>query len=642
MSFTLDLNDTFSKQNGLNSVGEKFDIASLLSMDDSDLLTTHKTNGVGSNIDLSVNQNTLANPIDKSFEQFVLSEVTGNGNLEENTQIQTTIEENSNPILADTDLITGDSISLVENSIALGDDTTANTDNKMETAVNWGFLNGWYRTNDSIGNSNTNDYFQFSLSQPSDLNLIMYGLSADADVYLLDQRGNQLALSRNGGTHNIGGNAYKVSTSDAFDTILNPGNYFVRVNSFDGAFSRYTMDLLAKPTTSVSDWYSQNLSNRGIINWARHIGSDNRLSRTDMMLIFRSTTDSGSVDSGELSSLRTLVNNSSRFNMTSSVRNLSNKIAFGSSANAWYQGQSLGNLNTGSSAIQLDKLVGKWFLGNDLPSTSIPANGNTPARTIRYGLANTSGLSGRNQVLYGTDGGINVTDIQQGYLGDCYFLAPLGAFANNSQRASNVIDNMFIDNGDGTFTVRFYGQNDGTVTTPADYVTVNRYLPTVGGSLFAGYNNQTRGLWVALAEKAYTQFAEVGTSQRPSTANNYGNIEFGWGFRVMNGITGVTQGGFYSDYSRIGTAIPKGRFLSLSSISNFLRNNWALSADTISNPGLGIVGGHEYTIVSANTSAGTLTLYNPWGPNSRPGESTGYRTLSYNDFRSNFNVINVG
>jgi len=618
MSFTLDLNDTSSSWKEPPSLAE----TSILPMGDLDLLAKQKSNGVGSNIDLSVNQNALAiatdSVINNSFGQFVLSEASGNGNLGENTQIQTNSQGNSTPILLNTDPITGNSISSVNSSTAVGNGATTDVGNTAP-------LNSLCHFTDNIGGSNTDDYFQFSLTTRSDFNVILSGLSADADVRLLDQSGNQIISSMNNGTHSIGGTTYTVSTSEAFNTILNPGTYFLRVNSYDGVFTPYTMDCLAKPTTTVSDWYSQNLSDSGIINWARQLGSDNQLSRNDMMLIFRSTTDNGSVDSNELTDLRTLVNNSSLFQMTDLVRNLSNKIAFGSSANAWYQGQSLGNLYVGSSATLLDKLVGKWFLGNDLPSTVVPANGSTPSRIVNYGLANTSGLFGRNQLLYGTDGTINITDINQRELGDCYFLAALGAFANNSQRVS-VINNMFTDNGDGTFTVRFYGQNDGIVTTPADYVTVNEYLPTTGGSLFAAYDNQNKGLWVALAEKAYAQFAEIGTSQRPSTTNNYGSIESGWGFQVMNGITGVTQGGVYSNYSQIGTATPKGPFLSLSDIASFLSNNWALSAG---NP----VMSHEYTIVDANTSAGTVTLYNPWGF---------YNVLSYDYFKANFDMIHVG
>ncbi|OKH40736.1 hypothetical protein NIES2101_34950 [Calothrix sp. HK-06] len=522
---------------------------------------------------------------------------------------------------------------------ANGSNASADSNNTMSTATAWAPLNGWFAHGESIGGTDTNDYFSFSLNSTSDLSMVMSGLSADVDIRLLDANGNEIALSNNSGTHSIGGNAYKVGTSEAFDVTLNAGSYYFKASSYDGGVSDYKMNFLAKPVTYGSDWYSQNLKDSGIKNWAREFGSDGKLGRNEMMLIMRSALDGGTVDANELSDLRKLIGS---FQMDDYVKNLSTKVAFGSSANAKYQEESLGNLVAGSSATHLDKLIGKWFLGNDLPSTSISSGG-----TISYGLANTSGLSGRNQVLFGQDSTssqvkMSTSDIKQGSLADCYFVASLGALAGNSQHGLSSINNMFIDNGDGTFTVRFYGQNDGKVTTGAEYVTVNQYL---SGSL-AGYDNQNTGLWVALAEKAYAQFSELGISQRSSTANNYGSIEYGSGFRVMNAITGVTQGGVYANYSTVGSATPLGGFLSLSDIASRLNQGWAMTADTVGSDKAvkaGIVGGHEYIVVSANTSNGTLTLYNPWGSTSAErGETNGYKTISYNDFKNVFDVINVG
>ena len=69
-------------------------------------------------------------------------------------------------------------------------------------------------------------------------------------------------------------------------------------------------------------------------------------------------------------------------------------------------------------------------------------------------------------------------DIDQGNCGDCYFLANLAAAVLQSP---TTIENMFIDNGDDTFTVRLF--NNGV----ADYVTVDRFLPTNGGqAAYAG------------------------------------------------------------------------------------------------------------------------------------------------------------
>ena len=65
---------------------------------------------------------------------------------------------------------------------------------------------------------------------------------------------------------------------------------------------------------------------------------------------------------------------------------------------------------------------------------------------------------------------------------------------------------MFTDNGDGTYTVRFY--NGGK----PDYVTVDSYLPAVTPTSYryptrfvSLYDRPITDTWVALAEKAYAQ-----------------------------------------------------------------------------------------------------------------------------------------
>ena len=63
--------------------------------------------------------------------------------------------------------------------------------------------------------------------------------------------------------------------------------------------------------------------------------------------------------------------------------------------------------------------------------------------------------------------GPSETDVDQGSVGDCYFLASLGSVAD---RDPGRIEDIFTDNGDGTFTVRFF--RDGN----AEYVTVDRFL----------------------------------------------------------------------------------------------------------------------------------------------------------------------
>src|SRR5437868_6369201 len=70
-------------------------------------------------------------------------------------------------------------------------------------------------------------------------------------------------------------------------------------------------------------------------------------------------------------------------------------------------------------------------------------------------------------------------EVDQGAAADCYFVAALGEVA---QRTPDAISQMFIDNGDGTWTVRFF--NNGA----AAYVTVDKFFPADGNGRFV-YDN---------------------------------------------------------------------------------------------------------------------------------------------------------
>ena len=176
----------------------------------------------------------------------------------------------------------------------------------------------------------------------------------------------------------------------------------------------------------------------------------------------------------------------------------------------------LGNLFAGSSDTQMENLIGKWFLGTARPVTGY---------TYQYA----SGSLFQN--------GLSANDIDQGALGTCYYLATLASIA---QEKPDYIKNMFTDNGDNTFTVRFY--RNGV----ADYVTVDRYLPTnlSGRAAYAGwggssYTSTTNELWVALAEKAYAQLAESGWSRSSTSTNSYAAIEGGWMGAVISQVAGL-------------------------------------------------------------------------------------------------------
>lgn len=403
------------------------------------------------------------------------------------------------------------------------------------------------------------------------------------------------------------------------------------------------------PLAAVGDWFSQTFKDLGIANFVRQAyNQDGFLDRFDVINLFRTIEKAGNVTSAEFQDCQTLIQDAAALKMPDYVTVLASKVVAPNMANNFFQGAYLGNLQVGSTPTQLDLLVDKWFYGSDRPFPVIPATSTHAERDLNYQWATGS--------LFGADNAFGVTDVQQGDLGDCFFLTALATTAVHNPAA---IRNMFIDNGDGTFTVRLFTEQDGVVGK-ADYVTVDRYLPATvsdGGSAqrFAYYDNQTVGIWVALAEKAYAQLAEEQVSQRPVAPNgyvynNYGSIEGGLAYQVLPAITG-RNAGYASNYN-LGNGW-WGGFLPIDQIALGLANGWSMTVGTVGksdsslDPNTGIVMNHEYTIYSADPKTGTLWLYNPWGdtspsPSTGTGDQYGFKLISYSDFAKDGFEIGIG
>jgi len=316
--------------------------------------------------------------------------------------------------------------------------------------------------------------------------------------------------------------------------------------------------------------------------------NDGKLDRTDVMEILRSTvSDDNVVDAYEFGDLKTILSKAATLNVPGYVQVLAGDVVNGSPANGKYLGQALGNLAAGSPAATLNKLVDKWFLGADHPATS---------------------NAYRNFVGSLFVGDPAHTDMKQGAVSDCYLIAALGAIAKSSAAA---IQNMFVDNGDNTWTVRFYAG------ITADYVTVDRFLPTaangmpayqgVGGGTYTDAGNE---LWLALAEKAYAQWNETGKTGRSSTENSYASLAWGSMGVVSSQLLGRTS----STYS----GLPDSHKPILVAALNA---NKAVTYGTKSTSPDGLVTSHAYVVVGYNSTSDTFQLHNPHGGN-HPGPLT--------------------
>ncbi len=307
------------------------------------------------------------------------------------------------------------------------------------------------------------------------------------------------------------------------------------------------------------------------------LDADGSISRNDMIRILDSVAAGSTVSATDYADLKTILSRAATLDMPGYVRVLAGDVVNGNAANAHYQGQALGNLAAGCSASRLIELVDKWFLGTDHPNSD------------GYAYSAAAGS------LFGS--GPRYTDVQQGELGDCYFIATLGTIAKSNPAA---ITNMFIANGDGTWTVRFYANG------VADYVTVDNMLPTdsYGNLIYAGLgdvaNNSSNKLWIPLAEKAYAQWNETGLEGR-NGQNDYASIAGGW----MGDVDAQVLGSQAAEYG-INNATKQIMIAALAA-------NQAVTTGTNDNPNNGLYGDHAYLVIGYNSATDTFTLYNPWG-----------------------------
>jgi hypothetical protein len=361
---------------------------------------------------------------------------------------------------------------------------------------------------------------------------------------------------------------------------------------------------------------SLGLNDQALASLVESLDADGSISRLDMIQILRSVGGSGTVGATDLADLRTIVGaDATKLNMPNYVQVLGSDVVNSNPANLNYQGAALGNLTASSPTAQLTDLVNKWFFGTDLPNTG-------DSQIVYEPTAGTLYDKGTNTPV--------IADEFQGELGDCYFISSLGTIAKSNPSA---IENMFINNGDGTYTVRFYtGTYGGTANSDgsssdgfqngvgtADYVTVNTMLPTYYGVLIfadygASYTNANNDLWIPLAEKAYAQWNETGKEGRDGT-NTYNGIQGGWMATVDAQVLGYNA----TDYN-VTSSTQQNMIAALAA-------NKAVTIGTIGSPNsndtlpYGLYGSHAYAVTAYNASTNTFTLYNPWGCD-QPGQLT--------------------
>ena len=439
----------------------------------------------------------------------------------------------------------------------------------------------------SGSNRDYNDYFSFYAGKSGTYDLSLSNLGANVGLALYNDRGSLVTWSNNSGTQD-----------ENISTFLNEGNYTSRIYSYNTSFrnnngaTAFNLDISRQADSfeqSVETWIDDSSVNNAALNSIKY---DNTFDRNDVIGILKSAGDYDSVSSTELTDLQQFHNMFSG-TMRADIAGLSQKVLFGDASNAWYTGydsirDSLGNLEAGTSTQNLNLLIGKHMLGTDRPE-------------IHTGSYTQAGGS-----LFVE--GVSANDTDQGATGSCYFLS---ALAGTADKKSEIIRDMFTDNGDGTYSVRFFTNGQ------ADYVTVDNMMATKSDGTYlhadAGDGTATDALvadnnelWVALAEKAYAQLNESGRLNQEEATNRYGmagNEGISWGFTTdaITHITGLNSS--WGDASTLGFGANN---VSSSELQTLVNSNRVVTAGW---------GGHARTIMSYNATSGQYTIRNPYDQN---------------------------
>ena len=319
-------------------------------------------------------------------------------------------------------------------------------------------------------------------------------------------------------SHDISGQrgASATGLSGTFPTERFRG-YFLSAASGPIAFS-VSQTLSASWTSSPSQKAALSLATSAQPSWISQLSTSSIAADMSAAIVNGQVTYSGlltllkdvdfkltstGLTTAQFNDLKTIVTNLNNGVTTSAyLTGIMKALVMGNTMNATWTGggpssATLGNLAVGSSATKLSELIGKWFLGTDLPNSRVSMSG---ASTFSVAYSNSS------KPVFAA-AGPSMNDINQGDLGDCYLLSCLAEVAYKNP---NVISSMITSNGNNSYGVRFY------ISGTPQYVTVNTSLANGGGIFNSGTN-----IWASLVEKGYAQLQAGGVYTGNSI--NYGN-----------------------------------------------------------------------------------------------------------------------
>ncbi|XP_062915858.1 calpain-8-like [Mobula hypostoma] len=198
----------------------------------------------------------------------------------------------------------------------------------------------------------------------------------------------------------------------------------------------------------------------------------------------------------------------------------------------------------------------------------------------------------------------STTDIVQGRLGDCWFLAAMSSLTLNADLFTYVVpsDQSFQDHYAGVFRFRFWQYGRWV------QVVVDDRLPTVNGNLVFTCSSTGNELWSALLEKAYAKLY-----------GSYSSLRGGLGSEAMEDFTG----GIAVTIQMHSTNPKELWYLTRRALHKQTMISCSINVkdpnETEKDQGLGLMALHAYAIVDADkvrmpsSSIKLFRLRNPWG-----------------------------
>jgi Ca2+-binding EF-hand superfamily protein len=226
--------------------------------------------------------------------------------------------------------------------------------------------------------------------------------------------------------------------------------------------------------------------------------------------------------------------------------------------------------------------------------------------------------------------------IEQGEIGDCYFLAAVASLANTPSGKKQIL-NMIKENANGTFTVSFPGKKPVTIISPTDMEL----------SLYSNCGQD--GMWLSVLEKGYAQLTNQ-SSLIPLLERSNPYDKIGNGALLMAGVGAVSGKSTDTDVLLI---------TSLETLRNKLK--MAVAKQRVVTAGInkslnpwnegrtdnGLPMAHAYSVLDYNAKTDEITIRNPWGSTevtnasggTRDGVNDGTFKMPLTEFKATYSMI---